>query len=1186
MSEPAGRASVSLCMIVKDEEQSLERCLDSVTGVVDEIVVVDTGSSDRTAAIAAARGARVVTRPWTGDFSRARNVSLQLARGDWVLVLDADEELDRRDRAALRALVDRAEAAGGPQGYLLRVVNHLGPSDDLTAPEVHAALRLFRNRPEHRYRGLIHEQPQVPGPALTDVRIHHWGYLPETYARRRKAERNEGLLLKALAAQPDDPYLLYSLAALRYAAGDFGEADRVMSRALELIEPWRHYRPRALKILALARKRTSGPAAAAAVLDQAVAAYPDFTDLYFLRAGCRRDLGDRRGAAVDLCRCLIRGEAPARYDRHEGVGGKLAAEALAGLLAETAPAEVEPDPRARPEDGRGVGSLVLRALGVAAARAEAQDDADTAELCYAVGIEVIRRVTRDPAAPGAARTAPGPATARQAGRLAAAYVRFLRARTIAELRAGVKAAPWCETLTLLYRRLSELTGDAAAGPPVGSPGAAPAGPPVGSPAAPSGGPAIGPVPGPGAGPRTDPTAASGALPGAAGPTVSACLIVRDEAVSLDRCLGSLAGAVDEIIVVDTGSIDGSPEVAARHGATVLPFAWTDDFSRARNYGLQQARGEWILCLDADEELAPGNAALLKPLLAAHPEAEGFLVRIVDYLGEYPGVDRAANLALRLFRNRPEHRYTRALHEQMQPAVTERDGRPTVLQSPLIVYHYGYLSPVDRAKRRGERNLALAAKEVEQRADPFSHFNLAAEYLKAGRYSEALAHYREVIDKVDHSLTYAAEARIRAAVTLALLGALSDALAELTVAEREYPAFTDVVFLKGEVLRLLGRHVEAAAAFARCLELGEAPAAFPTLLGVGTYRAATCLGEEQEKLGSPAAALAGYARALESEPRFVPAYLGRARALRTIHGAGAREVFERELAARGLSGPKLCLLAGYAWLCAGQPDWALPYLAQARTEVDRLEEGLEKQAAAAKTMALLGLALFFLGRDGEAADNLSATGQQPPAAALTLALLAAGRLEQARAAAETRTAGLKSVLLSAVVAAFEGAAREELGPLYRSTPQTYVETAVEIVSLGARRRHPGLLEAALTLMRPVEDLGPWLRLGKLYHEVGLEKMAEVELTECLERGAADVEGTVILAEARCRAGRLEEARALFSRVVEEDPSCWRAWLGLGRCRWTQAARAAAEAASLLPGDLEVARLAREIESAGLKPILPA
>ena len=1134
---------ISLCMIVKDEAETLARCLRGLAEVVDEMVIVDTGSSDQTAEIALAHGARLERRPWQDDFGLTRNESLALATGDWILVLDADEQLDPRDRSRLRSLCEEAE--GQPEGYLLRMINHLGAEGE-TAPENHASLRLFRNRPAHRFSGTIHEQVSVPEPRLSDIRIHHWGYLPETYANRGKAERNERLLEKALLRRPEDPFLLYSLAVLRYATERYPEARALMERAVGVIEPSRHYHSRALKILAMAEAKTNGPAAAQTVVNTAVTVYPDFTDLYLLRSGYRREIGDVRGAVRDACECLVRGEAPSRYDSHSGVGGSLPLSCLVELL---------------PKSGASR-AVVFEALAVAAGRALAGGDPVLAERCFAVGYEEARRV----------KSRLRGRAAKSAGQLLAGYVRHLWTSATRELERGVKAAPWCEVL--VEALVQPGLGLAPPGPDFASGlGPAPPGPGFAS--------GLGPAP-----PGPEPA------PGPIGcPTIALCVIVRDEAASLRRSLLSARDNVDEMVVVDTGSSDESAEVAANLGAAVHRFDWTGSFSEARNFGLERTTADWVLQLDADEELAPGHGEQLRAVIATHPEADGFLLRIVDYLGDHPGLDRAANLSFRLFRNRPEHRFTRDLHEQLTPASLKRNGRSAVYGCPIVIRHYGYLDPVDRLKKRSERNLTLARKEVATRPDPFSHFNLAAEYLKTGQYPEALRHYRETIEKVDPGLAYAAEARLRAAVTLALLGVQADAVAELVEAEADYPTFTDLFFLKGEILRSQGRLVEAGEAFRHCLELGEASSDFPTLLGVGTYRAANGLGEVYEAMGSPRRALACYAQALALERRYVQAHLGRARVLLLLLGDRARERFQEELASLGTSGLRLNLIAGYVWLLLRRPEWALTDLVEARSGLGTLGDATpdEIQAGDEKAKSLLGLCLFELGRDEEAAVHLAASGKEAPLAALSMALLLAFQVSEARLVAEERASGLKSLLLSALVSRFEASPSSPsetetqsdpiaigLAAAYSEAPVTYVELTLEIVSLAAVRRHEKLLAAALSLMRPVEDLGPWLWLGKLYHKVGLEAMAAVELADCLERGVTDAEGASILAGHLIAAGRGAEGERLLRETLARDPGAWRAWLTLWNWRRQVALDTAKEAARLLPDQSAVAQALEESE----------
>ncbi len=145
---------ISLCLIVKNGEATLPACLRSSADLVTEMIVVDTGSNDRTKEIAASLGAGVFDFAWVDSFAAARNESLRHATGDWIFWLDADESLDDDNRAKLKALFD--QLGDEPAGYVLRQRSaHFHPGD---APTLVDQCRLFRNHPDIRWSYRVHEQ--------------------------------------------------------------------------------------------------------------------------------------------------------------------------------------------------------------------------------------------------------------------------------------------------------------------------------------------------------------------------------------------------------------------------------------------------------------------------------------------------------------------------------------------------------------------------------------------------------------------------------------------------------------------------------------------------------------------------------------------------------------------------------------------------------------------------------------------------------------------------------------------------------------------------------------------------------------------------------------------------------------------------------------------------------------------
>src|SRR5579862_1653188 len=192
----AAQQHVAACLIVKDEEANIGRCLASLQGKVDEVIVVDTGSSDRTAEIAAQAGARVVPFQWCDDFAAARNFSVEQATSEWVVWVDADEELMEDSPGALRTLCQNAQVE---YGYLLDCRSL--SNDEGEIGTIIRQWRLFRTNRDLSFEGRIHEhlvrgdgEVQVALAEQNAVWIKHWGYIPRPGLTERKRERNFALL--------------------------------------------------------------------------------------------------------------------------------------------------------------------------------------------------------------------------------------------------------------------------------------------------------------------------------------------------------------------------------------------------------------------------------------------------------------------------------------------------------------------------------------------------------------------------------------------------------------------------------------------------------------------------------------------------------------------------------------------------------------------------------------------------------------------------------------------------------------------------------------------------------------------------------------------------------------------------------------------------------------------------------
>lgn len=293
-------------------------------------------------------------------------------------------------------------------------------------------------------------------------------------------------------------------------------------------------------------------------------------------------------------------------------------------------------------------------------------------------------------------------------------------------------------------------------------------------------------------------------------TLSLCMIVKNEARNLPRSLAPLMPYVDEAVVVDTGSTDGTPELAAQMGARVHYFTWSFDFAAARNFSLDQAAGDWALWLDGDNRIPEADAALLKSQVQRPGDAILWGTEIVE-------PDGGRLMQKRFFPRRPDIRFRYRVHEQL----CHPPGLAQVI-TPVRIYHWGY---EDRSLRQAKarRNLALLLAELQERPDDFYlRYHLARHHFFAGEMQEAWGQLQEVLAAADleaQNPEIARHARLLDAI-------LRDRLQDLTGALRKYGELVEHDPDYGLAWYHLGllyfRHNDfttAALALARFLELG-------------------------------------------------------------------------------------------------------------------------------------------------------------------------------------------------------------------------------------------------------------------------------------------------------------------------------------------------------------------------------
>lgn len=222
---------ISICMIVKNEEEILEKCLQHLIPFGYEIIIADTGSTDRTKEIALKYTDKVYDYTWNQDFAAARNFSVSLAANDYILCIDSDEIVTQLDKVELEKVVKENPAA---VGRLIRINDFSRNGESYSGRE--RVSRLF-SRNDYCYEGIIHEQlvrkDSLPVTFYNiPIEMHHEGYEGDLTVRRKKTERNISLLKKQMELEGEDPYLLYQLGKSFYMQEDYETACEYFDKAL------------------------------------------------------------------------------------------------------------------------------------------------------------------------------------------------------------------------------------------------------------------------------------------------------------------------------------------------------------------------------------------------------------------------------------------------------------------------------------------------------------------------------------------------------------------------------------------------------------------------------------------------------------------------------------------------------------------------------------------------------------------------------------------------------------------------------------------------------------------------------------------------------------------------------------------------------------------------------------------
>lgn len=339
--------------------------------------------------------------------------------------------------------------------------------------------------------------------------------------------------------------------------------------------------------------------------------------------------------------------------------------------------------------------------------------------------------------------------------------------------------------------------------------------------------------------------------------LSLCMITKNEEERLPVCLENIKNVVDEIIIVDTGSIDQTVQTAKQLGAKVYKRKWKNDFSEIRNYAIEKASGKWILVLDPDEIMPEEDAKKIK-LLLNNPMAEGYLFYIHTFLTNHAASSQTQSL--RLFRNRKNYRYQNKIFEHIPD-----ESITNVLDSEIQIFHYP--DPV-RFEEMRKLKMNLLTQEINQDPDnTYLHYVYGIELLNQKKYQEGVDQFQAAIKNINHDHVFSPHLYKLLALTQLQQKNYTEAITSANKGLRHYPFFTDLVFLRGQSHRNLSFYHEALQDFEQCLKLGDAPAAMVSEEGLGSYKALFALGNIHEELLNVDRALEYYKKAYSINKEF-------------------------------------------------------------------------------------------------------------------------------------------------------------------------------------------------------------------------------------------------------------------------------------------------------------------------------
>jgi glycosyltransferase involved in cell wall biosynthesis len=649
---------ISVCIIAKNEENHIKDCILSFRDYVEEIIVVDTGSTDDTLKIAKELNVNLYQTEWEDDFAKARNFSFDKATKDLIMFIDCDERLVNPEQ--LKSIKRNSTDASG--GWIIDLVSENDKKGGSKDTFHSALLRIVKNHPKIRFDGAIHEQILDPILELglkienSGLQFYHHGYNLGPEKMKEKQLRNLRILEKELEKTPSDSHYLHHYGKTLLALGDRIKGLEYLEKAINNSSEESAVHTQSLNFASIAAFQLKQYEKAESYAKRSLEVVEN-------QAFANYVLGEIANEKHDFEESLLRYEIMYKNMQNPSSKAKIIGDYHLPL------------------------EQIYFRFGRAKVALQRYDDA---EKDFLKATQINPNISNNII--GLANVNFNKGNLERARELLIEALekdgneeqihQFLNeVDKVKERQSVSQNIIEKEQEHISIHNVRDLKNYYKSKPVTKNPKN-----------------------------ENDVNIKSSEKP-----LLTLSMIVKNEEESLPKCLGSVRDLVDEIIIVDTGSTDNTVQIARSYGAKIHHFEWINDFAAARNEALKHSHGEWILYLDADERIKPTDFKKLREMLKVADSNLGAIICTIE--SDHSNLNGASELHRggypRLFKNLgyPKIHFTGRVHEQISPAIQE--AGLGMSRSDIVIIHDGYNRPREEMEQKLQRNYKLLLEHVRE-----------------------------------------------------------------------------------------------------------------------------------------------------------------------------------------------------------------------------------------------------------------------------------------------------------------------------------------------------------------------------------------------------------------------------------------------------------------------------------------